>query len=370
VSPDAIAYLLFTSGSTGEPKGVPISHANVRAYIRHICDRFQVNEHDRFSQMFDLTFDLSVHDMFVCWERGACLYSVPETSLMAPAKFVKDHCLTMWFSVPSAIGLMAKMGMLKPRVFPSLRVSLFCGEPLPSVYASAWQEAAPNSVIENLYGPTETTIAITSYRWDPESSPSACVNGIVPIGWVFDGQQACVIDHERNPVPIGERGELCLSGSQVTRGYWENPRKTAEQLVRLRSFGERVWYRTGDLVRQDQSGCFYYLGRIDHQVKIRGYRVELQEVEFVLRKASGSGQVAAVAWPVREGIAEGIVAFIGGRLQCDANAIVRYCREALPDYMVPRQIHVLDALPLNENGKLDRFKLIKMLEGQGAEHGT
>ncbi len=364
VSPDAIAYLLFTSGSTGEPKGVPISHANVRSYVQHVCDRFEVNEHDRFSQMFDLTFDLSVHDMFVCWERGACLYSVPETSLMAPAKFIKDHRLTMWFSVPSVIGLMAKMGMLKPGVFPSLRVSLFCGEPLPFVYASAWQEAAPDSVTENLYGPTETTIAITSYRWDPAISPSACVNGIVPIGWIFDDHLACVIDHEGKQVAIGERGELCLSGPQVARGYWDKPHKTAERFIRLRSFGKRIWYRTGDLVKQDQSGCFYYLGRVDDQVKIRGYRVELQEIEFVLRKASGSEQVAAVAWPVREGIAEGIVAFISGRTRRDANAIARSCREALPEYMVPKQIHVLDAIPLNANGKLDRFKLIEILEGQ------
>lgn len=365
VSPDALAYLLFTSGSTGEPKGVPISHANVRSYVQHMCERFHVNEHDRFSQVFNLTFDLSVHDMFVCWERGACLYSVPETSLMAPAKFIKDHHLTMWFSVPSTIGLMAKMGLLKPQVFPSLRVSLFCGEPLPSAYASAWQEAAPDSVIENLYGPTETTIAITSYRWDPVISPSVCINGIVPIGWVFNDQRACVIDRERNTILIGEKGELCLSGSQVTRGYWDNPGKTAEQFIRLRSLGESVWYRTGDLVKQDQSGCLYYLGRLDDQVKIRGYRVELQEIECVLRKASGSEQVAAVAWPVREGIAEGVVAFICGGTQCDASAILGHCREALPKYMVPSRIHFLDAIPLNENGKLDRFKLIKILEGEG-----
>src|SRR5256886_9966354 len=155
----AIAYLLFTSGSTGQPKGVAIHHSNVQPYVKYVSDRYSVNEEDRFSQMFDMTFDLSVHDMFVCWERGACLYSVPEKSVMAPAKFIKDHQLTMWFSVPSVVGFMSKMGMLKPGAFSSLRFSLFCGEPLPAAYASLWQEAAPQSVIENLYGPTETTIA-------------------------------------------------------------------------------------------------------------------------------------------------------------------------------------------------------------------
>lgn len=369
VNPDAVAYLLFTSGSTGEPKGVPVSHANVRSYVQYVSDRYQVDEHDRFSQMFDMTFDLSVHDMFVCWERGACLYSVPEQSVIAPAKFMKDHELTMWFSVPSVIGFMAKMGMLKPGVFSSLRVSLFCGEPLPAAYASAWQEAAPDSVIENLYGPTETTIAITGYRWDPAISPSACINGIVPIGWVFDHQQACVIDEERNPVPIGERGELCLSGSQVTRGYWNNPGKTADQFTRFKAFGDRVWYRTGDLVKQDQSGCLFYLGRLDHQVKIRGFRVELQEIDFVLRKLSGSDQVMSVAWPVREGIVEGIVTFMCGEPNQDARAILGRCREVLPEYMVPRQIHFLDALPLNANGKIDRSQLVKLLETGAQDHG-
>lgn len=366
VNPDAVAYLLFTSGSTGEPKGVPVSQSNVKSYVQYVCDKYQVNEHDRFSQMFDMTFDLSVHDMFVCWERGACLYSVPEKSVMAPAKFIKDHQLTMWFSVPSVAGVMSKMGMLKPGAFSSLRFSLFCGEPLPATYASLWQEAAPQSVIENLYGPTETTIAITGFRWNSRNSPSVCVNGIVPIGWVFEGHTACVVDQERNPVSTGTRGELSLAGPQVTRGYLNNPGQTAEQFVRLRSLGDRVWYRTGDLVTQDQSGCFYYLGRIDHQVKIRGYRVELQEIDFVLREASGSQQVASVAWPVREGIADGIVGFICGGTNRDANAILGHCREALPEYMVPRQIYYLDDIPLNVNGKTDRLKLIKILENQEA----
>lgn len=366
VAPDSVAYLLFTSGSTGEPKGVPVSQDNVKAYIRYICNQYQVSEYDRFSQMFDMTFDLSVHDMFVCWERGACLYVVPDAYVMAPAKFIKEQRLTMWFSVPSVVGFMSKMGTLKPGEFPSLRVSLFCGEPLPASSATAWRNAAPQSIIENLYGPTETTIAITRYRWDASNSPSACINATVPIGWVFDGQDACVVDQEGNPVSAEEPGELCLSGSQVTRGYWNNPGKTAQQFVRLSAFGKKLWYRTGDLVKQDQSGCLYYLGRMDHQVKIRGYRVELQEIDFVLRIASECEQVVSIAWPVREGIADGIIAFIFGSSNRSTDDILAYCRDMLPEYMVPRQIHYLDDVPLNVNGKIDRSQLVKLIDNRGA----
>jgi amino acid adenylation domain-containing protein len=369
ISPTDVAYLLFTSGSTGQPKGVPIAQSNVRSYLEYVCDRYEVNETDRFSQEFDLTFDLSVHDMFVCWKRGACLFSVPETSVMAPAKFIREHRLTMWFSVPSLIGVLARMRLLPPGCFPSLRYSLFCGEPLAASYAELWQEAAPNSVVENLYGPTETTIAISHYRWNKTRSPEECVNGIVPIGWVFDGQRCSVIDAERRTVPIGAPGELCLSGSQVTTGYWNEPKKTEEQFVRLPPAGDRHWYRTGDMVRQHTTGCLYYLGRMDHQVKIRGYRVELQEIEAVLRRACDTEQIVSVAWPVENGSADGVVAFIAGVADLDADRVLDYCIRFLPSYMVPKKIYLCDEMPLNANGKIDRARLLYMLNRESRNEG-
>ncbi len=361
VNSAAVAYLLFTSGSTGEPKGVPIHHSKVRSYIQYVSNRYEVNERDRFSQEFDMTFDLSVHDMFVCWERGACLFSVPEKSVMLPAKFIRDHGLTMWFSVPSVVALLSNMRLLRPRCFPSLRFSLFCGEPLGAAHAQAWQEAAPNSIVENLYGPTETTIAISHYRWNPSKSPQECLNGIVPIGWPFAGQQCRVADHERGEV--SETGELCLAGSQVTDGYWNNPEKTRRQFVRFPETGGTLWYRTGDLVNRGKNGCLYYLGRIDHQVKIRGYRVELQEIEVVLRKTSQAEQAVAVPWPVADGSADGVVAFVSGASNLDDLHILNGCRKVLPDYMVPRKIYRLEEMPLNDNKKIDRKKLVKLLEG-------
>jgi amino acid adenylation domain-containing protein len=363
VNPARVAYLLFTSGSTGQPKGVPIPQSNVRSYVQYVCERYEVNETDRFSQEFDLTFDLSVHDMFVCWERGACLFSVPEKSVLAPAKFIREHQLTMWFSVPSVIGVLTRMRLLPPGCFPSLRYSLFCGEPLSAAYAQRWQEAAPNSILENLYGPTETTIAISHYRWNQTGSSKAeCVNGIVPIGWIFDGQAGRVVDADRKAVAVGVPGELCLCGSQVTTGYWNDPTKTQEQFVRLSGAGEDLWYRTGDMVQQGANGCLYYLGRMDHQVKIRGYRVELQEIEAVLRKACGTEQVVAIAWPVENGSADGVVAFVSGVDGLDQDQVLDHCSRVLPGYMVPRKLCPCAEFPLNANGKIDRARLVRMLE--------
>jgi amino acid adenylation domain-containing protein len=362
VAPDDVAYLLFTSGSTGEPKGVPISHANVRSYVDYIADRYEVSHHDRFSQAFDQTFDLSVHDMFVCWERGACLYCVPARSTMAPAAFIREHRITMWFSVPSVAGLLHKMRLLSPGCFPSLRVSLFCGEPLSATYAQLWQAAAPSSIVENLYGPTEATISISHYRWDPAHSPGECLNGIVPLGWIFPGQRFRVTDAHGRPVRAGESGELCLSGPQIGSGYWNNPLASGQRFARLPDDPD-VWYRTGDVVKQDSRDCLYFLGRIDHQVKIRGHRVELQEIEAVLRDACRTEQVVSLAWPVQNGSAHGVVAFVSGLAVIDQDRVIATCRRILPDYMVPKNIYLLDAMPLTPNGKIDRRRLEHLLGG-------
>jgi len=282
---------------------------------------------------------------------------------VAPAKFIRDNALSMWFSVPSVVGALTKLRLLQPGDLPSLRFSLFCGEPLPATYAQAWQEAASHSILENLYGPTEATIAISNYRWDSARSPQECLNGIVPIGKVFDEQNARIVDENRQTVASGGIGELCLSGSQVTTGYWNNPEKTCEQFVGMPGDENSRWYRTGDLAKQGQNGCLFYVGRIDHQVKIRGHRVELQEIEEVVRKACGTSQVVSVPWPVRNGSGDGVVAFVSGLESLDHGRILAYCSGILPEYMVPKKFYLLAEMPLNVNGKIDRKKLVQMLEG-------
>ena len=353
------AYLLFTSGSTGDPKGVPVSIGNALSYIQQLTDLYQFGMEDRFSQFFELTFDLSVHDLFLSWQSGACLCVIPQKSIMAPGNFIKKQNLTVWFSVPSAGMFMAKMRMLKPNSLPSLRISLFCGEAFPESLAQQWQAASPNSVVDNLYGPTEATISISRYRWDAMNSPGKCINGVVPIGWLFEGQSYRIIDKESREVEPGEDGELCLAGSQVVKGYYNNPEKTREQFFHFPNHSN-LWYRTGDLTREGTDGCLYYLGRLDSQIQIRGYRVELQEVEHVLRGASGTDLVAAIAWPLKAGRADQIDAFICGGHQ-DTAAILETCQKTLPDYMVPQNIHNINDMPLNASGKIDKKQLAERL---------
>jgi amino acid adenylation domain-containing protein len=357
------AYLLFTSGSTGVPKGVAVSQSNVVAYMEYAAKRFGMNVEDRCSQNFDLTFDLSVHDLFTCWDAGATLCPYPQKTL-TPATLIDEKRLTCWFSVPSVAMFASKLGMLEPGVFPTLRWSLFCGEALTSSLAAAWQQAANNSILENLYGPTEATIAITWYRWNSATSPSECVRGLVPIGWPFPGQQVCAVDENLAPVPIGESGELCLGGSQVTRAYLNDPEKTVKSFVRLKPAGDQIWYRTGDLVRQDERGCLYYLGRRDFQVKVNGYRVELQEIDLVLREVARTELAVAVPWPLSESSASGIVGVLSGSDPARDREIISACETRLPRYMVPSRLCHLPQIPLNVNGKIDRGKITEMLADQ------
>lgn len=362
ITSQKVAYLLFTSGSTGIPKGVGVTHSNVKSFIAWAADHYQVTEYDRLSQTFDLTFDLSVFDMFVAWERGACLSVPSKKALLNPRNFIRDQKLTIWFSVPSLAVLMKRLHALAPSSFPSLRFSLFCGEALPHEIASAWAQAAPNSKIENLYGPTEATIACMAYRVAGRSE-QAGENGIVPIGYPIAHMKALVVDEKLCEVQPGAKGELLISGPQVTPGYWRDADRTAIAFVIPP--GERhVYYRTGDYVRKPLgTQPIQFLGRLDNQVKIQGYRVELQEVEAILRQVAKVDSAVAVAWPVTAGGAGGVEAFLQGD---NLNLVQLRQRLAarLPPYAVPRRIHQVPTWPLNANGKIDRKELVRQLEAQ------
>lgn len=361
VSPDAVAYVLFTSGSTGVPKGVMVTHNNVANYINFIAERFSITQDDRFSQMFEMTFDLSVADMFVAWSRGACVCCPSVKQLINPGRFINDSELTIWFSVPSVPIFMKRLGSLKSGSYNRLRVSMFCGEALPMEVAKAWAEAAPNSIVENLYGPTELTIACMFYRWDSAVTPDQAELGLVPIGEPFPNMVSLVVNDYLEEVNYGETGELLMAGAQIAAGYWNDPEKTSQAFI-VPPKKHELYYRTGDRVRKPYAGKpMTYLGRTDNQIKILGHRVELAEIESVVREESGIEGVVAIGWPITPGGASGVEVFMQDSTTGASDLKEKVaCR--LPNYMVPKRFHLVAKFPLNANGKYDRKALTKYLE--------
>jgi amino acid adenylation domain-containing protein len=360
VPSDAIAYLLFTSGSTGQPKGVMVSNSNVAHYVDYVSKRYCYDCNDRVSQTFDLTFDLSAHDMFVGWQNGACVCCLSQKQLIKPGAFINDSKLTAWFSVPSTAVFMRRLGVLKPGMYPGLRLTLFCGEALPVEVARDWAMAAPNSIIENIYGPTELTIACTAYRWDSAVSPVESEHGVVPIGEPFDDMELLIVDQQLREVEDGVDGELVMTGPQLSLGYWQDSKRTEKAFIPIPD-KNGTYYKTGDRVRRGGRGKpLVYLGRLDNQVKILGHRVELGEVEAAVRDVAGAAGVVALGWPKTESGADGIEVFIEAN-QLDTQPLMNELKAKLPIYMVPRTIRVIDRIPLNTNGKYDRRALEALL---------
>jgi len=367
VPSNSIAYLLFTSGSTGQPKGVMVSHANVLHYVDCVTKRYGFTSNDRVSQTFDLTFDLSAHDMFVAWHNGACVCCPTQKQSIKPGAFINDARLTVWFSVPSTALFMRRLGVLKPGMYPLLRLSLFCGEALPLEIVRQWALAAPSSVIENLYGPTELTIACTAFRWNNTSYPADCEHGVVPIGEPFDHMEAAIVDEQLREVELAAAGELLMSGPQLCLGYWQDEERTRRAFVTIP--GKRgIYYRTGDRVRrQAPDKPLTYLGRLDSQIKVLGHRVELGEVESAVREASGLDGAVAFGWPMTASGAEAIEVFLQTE-DFDTKELLEKLRTKLPLYMVPRNIRLLRHFPLNANGKFDRKALQVILETTFGSH--
>ncbi|HEX5598181.1 MAG TPA: AMP-binding protein [Micromonosporaceae bacterium] len=351
-APEDLAYLLFTSGSTGVPKGVPIRHHNLDEFISYNIARYDVGPGSRLSQTFHLTFDPSVFDMFTAWGAGATLVVPTEEDLFDPAAFVNRHRITHWYSVPSMISTAHRAGLLPPGCMPDLRWSLFCGEQITLDQAGQWMDAAPASTLENLYGPTELTVTVTACRLPADRAAwPRTANGTVPIGLVYPH-----LEHRIDP----ETGELQVRGSQRFAGYLD-PADNADCFVPVGSAGDvpghDAWYRTGDRVGL-HDGQLVHLGRLDHQVKVFGQRVELPEIEHALRTWGGVTD-AVVALVDRPGGRELAAVFTGPPVT--ARELRVRLRPHLPLALIPKRYLRVETMPLNDRGKTDRLACVQIL---------
>jgi amino acid adenylation domain-containing protein len=354
-----VAYILFTSGSTGNPKGVMISHLNALTFVNSACVFFGIENEDRLSNIAPLHFDMSVFDIFVAFKAGACVVVVPEITAMFPARlaaYISEKKISVWNSVPSALSLLATYKNLDSCDLSSLRLILFAGELFPLKYLRRLQEAIPRARFCNMYGQTEANSS--TYYW-VDQLPSD--GSGLPIGRALPNFEVFALDEKGNPVHQPEQeGELYVRASTVALGYWGEPEKTKNAFVRnpLRpDLPERV-YKTGDLVRLDSDGNYVFLGRKDHMVKSRGYRIELGEIEAVLADHEQVKSSVVVAIPdelIGNRIAAVIVPLSKGAI--GKEDVIGYCARQLPKYMVPEIIEFRDSLPMTSSGKVDRKNL-------------
>jgi amino acid adenylation domain-containing protein len=356
-----LAYILYTSGSTGTPKGVMISHRNSLAFVEWAAAAAGLTEHDRVCSPAPLTFDLSVFDVFATCRAAGCVAVLPDGAATFPvsiAKWLERERISVWYSVPSVLTLLACFGGLQKFDLSRLRTVIFAGEVFPPKYLARLMADLPHPRYLNWYGPTETNVC-TAFEV-PAGGADA---GPVPIGKACANTEVFAVtgDGRRVSEP-GVEGELYVRGPTLMRGYWGQPAKTREALVPnpLPAACDELVYRTGDLVTLEPGGNYAYVGRRDSMVKIRGYRVELGEVESALYRHPSVREAAVVPVPDE---------LLGSRLRAfvtaDAAAgltretVMDHCRQWLPGYMVPDIVEFRDALPRTSTGKVDRAGLAR-----------
>lgn len=351
-----LVYMLFTSGTTGKPKGVPITRENLDGFVKAFWDMgFEINSNDKCLQMFELTFDLSVMSYLIPLLKGACVYTIPKDKIKYGYIFelMEDQELTVSLMVPSILHY------LRPYFdeidMPKMKYSLFCGEALPLDITNEWSKCLPNARIVNVYGPTEDTIFCTYYDIIRDEVNKSN-NGVLSIGKPMKGNYTILIDEHNRILPKGSTGELCLGGIQLTPGYWNNEEKNNETFFTVDYLGkEERFYKTGDLCKTDNDGDLLYLGRIDFQTKIQGFRVELSEIEFYAKEFLKKINVVVIAMKDNIGNTELGMAIEGK--QFDPTSMLDHLKLKLPAYMIPKKISFIDVFPLNMNGKTDRNKL-------------
>lgn len=341
---DDLAYILYTSGSTGPPKGVCLSHRNALSFVDWAGGELHATAADRFANHAPFNFDLSVLDLYVAFRASASVHLVPPQLAYAPSllvSFIRDNHISVWYSVPSALILMARDGRLLETELPALRAVLFAGEPYPVHHLRRLRDHLPAARFLNLYGPTETNVC----TWYEVTALPVDQTVPVPIGRAASGDRVWAVRADGTEAAVGEEGELIVAGPTVMLGYWGHPAQ-----------GGRP-YATGDRVIRQPDGNYRYLGRRDGMVKVRGHRVELAEIEGVLHRHPEISDAAVVIHG--EGPEARIVAYLvpAGDSQPDLVAVKRHCAAALPRYMIVDLVRYVDDLPRTANGKVDRRRL-------------
>ncbi len=350
-----LAYILFTSGSTGVPKGVPVNVENVNNCFEFFLDkkRFNFSENDRFIQVFELTFDVSVFSFFLPLSIGACCYVTPQKGIrfIEIVKMLFEHKITVANLVPSVLQHLEKY--MHEIEFPDLKYSFFCGEKLSHQIVSKWSKKIINSEIINLYGLTETGIVCTYYNWNEMDCINEKNNDNVPIGKVFPNVEYILINELGEIILDNNIGELCFTGRQIINHYL-NKRYETSFIQLINSNGEnKRFYKTGDLVSLNSNGNLLFHGRIDNQVKVNGHRIELNEIEEKIKKVT-SNIFQIMYFKNKKDIAQ-LVLFI--EKEIDELTLKKSLSTILPAYMLPSEIILVDSIPLTINSKIDQKRL-------------
>ncbi|HYV55282.1 MAG TPA: AMP-binding protein [Chitinophagaceae bacterium] len=350
------AYLLFTSGSTGIPKGVPVNIGNLNSFLESFFSLgYKIDHRDRFIQMFDMTFDLSIMSYMVPLCIGACVYTVPFDAIkyVHVLKLLEEDRITFALLIPSVLTNLRKY--FAEINLPEMRYSLFCGEALYEDIAIEWSKCLPGAIVQNVYGPTEATIFCMTYEMDRKGNNKSN-NGMLCIGKPMKAVGACIVSEGLVPVEQGEKGELCLTGEQVTPGYFKDEQQNKNSFF---NYGGSRYYRTGDLAFCDSDGDYFFIGRSDYQVKINGYRVELSELEHHAMQFLKANSAVALAAAAGEGNSQLYLCI--ENFKGSFEDLTKHLKTQLPSYMMPSKYFSVESFPLSANGKVDRNALMQMI---------
>ena len=355
-----LAYILYTSGSTGTPKGVMISHRASLTFVEWAASCAELSAEDRVCSPAPLHFDLSVFDIFASCRAGATMVVLPPRTTMFPvrlAEWIQQESVSVWYSVPSVLTMLATRGNLGAVDLSALRTVIFAGEVFPAKHLSMLMAELPHARHVNWYGPTETNVC----AWYEVPRTGTALTAPVPIGGACANVDVFAVTAAGRQVSqAGEEGELLVGGSGLMSGYWGLPEKTREVLVSnpLRPESDEPVYRTGDMVTIDDHGDYVFIGRRDGMVKTRGYRVEVGEVETALYRHPAVRE--AVVLPVPDemlGNRLRAVISLDGESDVDREDVLEHCRRLLPGYMVPDVLEFREVLPKTSTGKVDRVRL-------------